>query len=141
MSRKVKTKKRTKKVPRVSRSKIPDWKEEAQKWGRGDLIESIKMRNFCPSYEQAAQIFLWEIMLRWKGKPPKEEVFIQYIEHTEQVAHDLRDTLREFDVTVMHEWVATTAWYFMTSGYDKVMSATPEGKKLWVTKRFPVLNV
>ena len=43
------------------------WREAADKWSAGEIVQSVDIGGIGPGYEQAIQILLFEIMNKWNG--------------------------------------------------------------------------
>jgi hypothetical protein len=115
------------------------WQEAAKRWKDGATVVSIELGGIGPGYEQAIQVLLFEIMVRWGDRQlivEDEAVPKDYLDHVDKVAADLDASCRGF--TGSQVGIAkVTAFQFMRYGYAEMLAKAPGERFLIVSKDFP----
>lgn len=125
--------------------KVTDnWKEAAKKWDRDGSVWSASLGGIGPGYEQAIQILLWEILLRWdETRNPMEkkrnEYTDEYNKHVDTIVHELNDSVLGFSGAQVSA-AKGTAFQFIKFGYQHMMAKLPCEREILVSKDFPKLS-
>ena len=121
------------------------WQEAAKRWAGGGSVWSITLGGIGPGYEQAIQILVFEIMVRWPDKPlevrdadkkgvisfPKE-----YMEHVDAVARGMDSCCLGF--TRAQVGVAKNmAFQYMHYGYATTLDKALKDRLIIVSRSFP----
>lgn len=116
------------------------WQEAANKWKSGDSVWSAELGGIGPSYEQAIQVLLWEILVRWDGGDLPKDVrkFPElYSKHVDRIVNELND----FGFSgAQVDAAKATAYQFIAYGYEQMMTKLPDDRWILVSKNFPSLN-
>lgn len=122
------------------------WQEAADAWAKGETVWSAELGGLGPGYEQAIQILLFEILVRWPREtsvpePEGDSYPRDYTKHVDTVAKALDETCGGFSGAQVGAAKAT-AYQFMRFGYGhmltKLKSEDPE-RLIQVDKTFPHL--
>ena len=114
-------------------------------WKTGGIVWSAELGGIGPGYEQCIQLLLWEFLSRWTHGPIKPIEGLttfpaQFSEEFDKVAHELD---KEHDLGFSGAQVGaakSTAYQFLTYGYEHMMAKLPDDRWIQVRREFPNLK-
>ena len=106
-------------------------------WDRGESIWTMEMGGIGPSYEQAIQLLMIELVRDHAGHPlPSESTFWIWGEHT---MHRINHACGGFSGAQVGA-AKQIAFRLLRDGYDAFLASIPQDRKILVSAHFPHLE-
>lgn len=133
----------------LSRKKWANAKEEIQsnlnKWDAGEAVWSVEMGGLGPSYEQAIQVLIIELIRDNLGKPlpvekptPKEleRGVLPWTEWGNPTVHRINEVCRGFSGAQVGA-AKSVAFRILRDGWEKAIKSAPEERRIQIDNWFP----